>query len=187
MRSHDGTDDLSVQLAKGQECLLEYASRKLAFLSLRTSVSDSIPAVWSLANHSLFPSAFQEMTMQLLLARQHLGRSRLSIGGLNDRMLSDILRFLSHDRCYTGGADTESSRLMIDVFINDRFVQPQVDANCSPDTVLWSALHDPKHIGSMLSYLPYSGVKVTTHSPFPHFFPHDSTLLGPSRADAGKR
>jgi hypothetical protein len=147
-----------VKLAKGQECLLEYASRKTAFLSLRTSVSDSIPAIWSLANHSLFPAAFQEMTMQLLLARQRLRQTRKAIGSLNDHILSGILRFLSHDHAYTGGADTESSRLMIDVYINDRMVQPQVDADCTPTTVLWSKLHDPKHIGAMLSYLPYSTV-----------------------------
>jgi hypothetical protein len=76
-------------------------------------VSDSIllrrhlrllPAVWTLANHSLFPAAFREMTLQLLLARQCLRKTHTSIGGLNDHMLGCILQFLSHDVVYTSGA-----------------------------------------------------------------------------------
>jgi SNF2 family DNA or RNA helicase len=138
--------------------LLELASQKTNFISLRTTVSDSIPSSWSLKNHSLFPAAFRQMTMQLLLARQRLRKTHSSIGGLNDHLFCGILQFLSHDKVYTGGASCDESRLMVDVMLTDRMVQPQVDADCSPDTLLWSKLSAPKAVSTMLADLPYSTI-----------------------------
>jgi hypothetical protein len=101
---------------------------------------------------------FQEMTLQLLLARQCLRKTRTSIGVLNDHMLSRILQFLSHDVVYTGGAALDESRLMVDVYLTDRMVQPQVDADCSHNTLLWNKLKSPNAVGELLSALPYSTI-----------------------------
>ena len=132
-----------------------------------TQVSEAVPETWTLANHRLFPDEFQEMTLQLLLCRQRLRLRKLrpsqrSIGGLNDLLLSGILRFLSHHVDYTGHAgtkgSTDQSRLKCDVFLTDRMVQPQVDVEGSPSNVLWGKLSGPCIVSHMLMTLPYSSI-----------------------------
>jgi hypothetical protein len=127
------------------------ANEKTSFLSLRTYISDSMPAVWSTDTHVLFPAKFQVAVHTLLLSQCRLrgiGMSsglpvKANFGHLNLFLLSKVLQYLAQCTDYTDGvvaADTQ--QLVVQVYMQDRLVQPNVDINCSK--VLWGALGGPK-------------------------------------------